>query len=238
MNYSTLTILLINKCVMFRDLCAQYLRNCDENFEVAEAASADEADWPQLLAGELALILLGPSQNQLTATEIQHLQSMAPDVPIMVISHIEDPRVVLETLQNGASGFVPTSLKSALLVHAVRIVTEGGKFVPACALGGGEASDMGLSRHDLPDNGLEALTPRQKDVLSLLLEGQPNKLIANELEMRESTVKVHVRQIMKKLNATNRTQAVVAVQQMLLQGNTSRQMPAPDVNRLIRAVEA
>lgn len=204
---------------------------------------ASEADWPQLLSSELALILLGPSQSPPTAMEIQSLQAKAPDVPIMVISHIEDHRSVLETLQNGASGFVPTSLKTALLVHAVRIVTEGGEFVPACAIGRGEGSDMSMnmsmSRHDLPDNGLEALTPRQKDVLSLLLEGQPNKLIANELEMRESTVKVHVRQIMKKLNATNRTQAVVAVQQMLSHGSAKQQAPvAVDTSRLIRAVEA
>lgn len=150
--------------------------------------------------------------------ELALLRERLPDVPVVVVadrSHIED---VAEMLRRGVRGYIPTTLHPTVAIGAVRLVQAGGTFIPENAflemLDDGPPRRSGareLAPHHLP--GAE-FTPRQRDVLNLLKEGKSNKTIARDLHMQESTVKVHVRQIMKKLKAANRTQAVVIACQL------------------------
>jgi DNA-binding NarL/FixJ family response regulator len=127
-------------------------------------------------------------------------------------------------------GFVPKRSSNETLSDALRMVMSGGIFVPPMTMGAdgpadsflppGLASSGGL-HHTHPavpaQPALEALglTPRQRDVLSLLLKGQPNKLIARELGLSVETVKDHVAAVLRALNVSSRTQAVLAVSQMV-----------------------
>jgi DNA-binding NarL/FixJ family response regulator len=136
-------------------------------------------------------------------------------------------------------GYIPTTFNPRVAVEAMRLVHAGGTFVPASALkqcGNGHRRVQGdRSEVDEPaaappvaapgaeaGNGealLRELTPRQREVLRLLCEGKPNKIIAHALHMQEGTVKVHVRQIMKKLKATNRTQVAFLANRVGLDKN-------------------
>jgi DNA-binding NarL/FixJ family response regulator len=127
-----------------------------------------------------------------------------PAIPVIVFSDAdctEQSKIMRSTLKCGARGFVPTQTSTlSITLAAIRLVQAGGTFVPV---------DLLLApRTDRVPAQQDRLTSRQGAVLSHLLQGKANKIIAYELGMSESTVKVHVRNIMHKMGATNRTQAV------------------------------
>ena len=143
-------------------------------------------------------------------TDIALLIRALPEVPIIVLCDLQDSRHIGEALRQGIRGYIPTTLTSPILIEALRLIQAGGTFIPADALSEALSDQRGTAAE--PNSaaarmGACRLTPRQSQVLELLREGKPNKIIAYELAMRESTVKVHVRQIMRKLQATNRTEA-------------------------------
>ena len=105
---------------------------------------------------------------------------------------------MLELLKIGVHGFIPTSVSTEVAVQVLRLVCAGGTFVPSNCL----LSDKAQGASD----GSGFLTGRQIQVVEAIRQGKPNKIIAYELNMCESTVKVHVRAIMKKLKARNRTE--------------------------------
>jgi DNA-binding NarL/FixJ family response regulator len=119
-------------------------------------------------------------------------------VPVVVQSNDRPGHQVLGLLKSGVRGFIPNSVSSEVVVQALRLVCVGGTFVPLSCL------------HSLSDraqeDGAGFLTGRQLQVAEAIRQGKPNKIIAYELSMCESTVKVHVRAIMKKLKARNRTE--------------------------------
>lgn len=133
--------------------------------------------------------------------------------PIVVLSDDEDPARVLDALDAGAKGCVSSSESLEVAIEALNLVLAGGTYVPASAL---IASRNGVkSRMDASERVANSLfTERQQAVIEKLREGKPNKIIAYELDMRESTVKVHIRNLMRKLKATNRTQVAYLYQAM------------------------
>jgi DNA-binding NarL/FixJ family response regulator len=124
------------------------------------------------------------------------------EIPVIIFSDangIQQSDFMNSALKSGARGFVPTQTASLpITLAAIRLVSAGGTFVPA---------DLLFHRRPTRAAALQnQLTPRQVAVLNRLQEGKANKIIAYELGMSESTVKVHVRNIMRKMGATNRTQ--------------------------------
>ena len=169
---------------------------------------ASRADHDRHIA--LEILVLGAARVDDPVVQAQLLQRrrMRPDVPLALVSDHEDRAEVTAAFRQGARGFVPSSLEPDLARQAFGFILAGGSFFPPHILdrpagdgaeAGGRASRQAVS-----------LTPRQLDVLALLREGKSNKLIARDLSMCESTVKVHVRQIMRKLGAANRTQAALS----------------------------
>ena len=133
--------------------------------------------------------------------------------PLIVLSDAEDahqPAAICSILKQGAQGFVPTrTMGIPMIVAAIRFVEAGGTFAPLDLLLNPQAN---AKREILPPTLPNRLTSRQVAVLDHLQQGKANKIIAHELGMSESTVKVHVRNIMRKMGATNRTQAVYKAQ--------------------------
>jgi DNA-binding NarL/FixJ family response regulator len=142
------------------------------------------------------------------AAELSMLKEILPAMPVVVVSEIEDVQNIIDAFQRGVRGYVPTTMTIEDVVEAIRFVWVGGTFVPTSVLA---LPSRLLPVEHRPPQGipLSSFTRRQQEVLHLLWKGKQNKAIAFELRMCESTVKVHVRQIMKRLHASNRTQVVV-----------------------------
>ncbi len=151
-----------------------------------------------------------------------------PAVPVVVVSASDRSADVIRAIDLGASGYVPKRASNETLTEALRVVMSGGIYVPpTTAMGGigesGAAGGEGMRQGDagmVKPQALAAfkLTPRQTDVLGLLLRGQSNKLIARELDLSVETVKDHVAAVLRALGVNSRTQAVLAVSQMSSQG--------------------
>lgn len=127
------------------------------------------------------------------------------DTPVMVMSGYYRRRDVVESLRYGAAGFVPKTLGSEAMLSAFRLVMSGEKFIPSDLLPG-DGSDP--AEMQAGEETLARLTDRERDVLGKLLEGLPNKAIARALGIQEVTVKLHLRNVFRKLGATNRAHAV------------------------------
>lgn len=166
---------------------------------------------------------------------LEQLRAAYPAVPVVVISATDRTSDVIRAIDAGAMGFVPKRATQAGLHEALETVMQGGIYLPEpmMALLGHPRAPAGavepdtqpgvmfLQEHPEPEphqrvGSLErlGLTPRQKDVLALLLQGKPNKLIARELNLSVETVKDHVAAVLRALNVNSRTQAVLAVGQM------------------------
>ena len=163
-----------------------------------------------------------------------------PAVPVVVVSASERTSDVIRAIDSGAMGFVPKSSSHAELHEALRMVMSGSMYVPPSMLGLefgrsrggdtvpgvmhglGESADvvpLGAAarpeaHQKLPSIEDIGLTPRQAEVLGLLLQALPNKLIARQLNLSVETVKDHVAAVLRSLGVNTRTQAVMVVSQM------------------------
>jgi DNA-binding NarL/FixJ family response regulator len=139
--------------------------------------------------------------------EVERLAERSEQIggcPAVILSDNEDPDLIVQMLGKNVRGYVPTSLSINVAVQAMELARAGGVFVPASSLIAAHRVPGGAASAMQKTNGL--FTARQAAVVDALRRGKANKIIAYELKMRESTVKVHVRNIMKKLRATNRTE--------------------------------
>lgn len=126
-------------------------------------------------------------------------------MPVLVLSATHDRATVEHALDLGAMGFIPKTANTRVLLDALRLVLSGGVYVPA------ESAQANGALRPRPVTRPEqlGLTLRQADVLKLLVQGKPNKLICRDLRLSEGTVKVHVSAILRALNVRNRTQVVI-----------------------------
>ena len=171
------------------------------------------------------------------------LRTAHPALPVVVLSASDRNSDVIRAIDLGAMGFVPKRASNDALFDALRMVMSGAIYVPPMALRSEPKGDAALAPSAIPaaeatpgygarPSPLASLspaklkiTPRQFDVLALLLRGQSNKLIARELNVSLETVKDHVAAVLRALNVNSRTQAVLAVSQMSDQGGVSFWQP-------------
>lgn len=132
-----------------------------------------------------------------------------PELKVAVLSASENPADMRSSLDAGASGFIPKSSPVSILLAALRLILEGGVYVPPELLA--SASQAETRRAVGPACSAKAgITPRQREVLRLVAEGKSNKEIARSLDLSEHTVKIHVAAILRSLGVQNRTQAAMA----------------------------
>ena len=171
---------------------------------------------------------------------LTELRAAWPAVPVVIVSASDRSADVIRAIDLGAMGFVPKRASNETLQEALHVVMQGGIYVPPMSMRGeGEPPDIGGSSHPAshppnvpavpPASALAAykLTPRQTDVLALLLRGLSNKLIARELNLSVETVKDHVAAVLRALGVNSRTQAVLAVSQMSGLGAIAPWPPRP-----------
>ena len=168
-----------------------------------------------------------------SALELVRLHLTNPSV--VLLSDRDDVEDAVKSLAYGVRGYIPTSVEAEVAFAALRLINAGGIFIPAHALRSSPAkADTGFERTPPRLSNEISLTTRELSVFDLLREGKPNKLIAAELKMEESTVKVHVRNILRKLEVGNRTQAAFAASCILdAHSSTALALPRQRSNGLI-----
>lgn len=195
---------------MFREALRGAVKLALANSEVFEAGSIDAACEAIRAEPGIEIVLLDLSMPGISSFDgLMVLRSTFPRIPIMVVSGLDDPKIVQGAIRLGAAGFVPKSVDKATLAEALSEVLSGSVFVPADLAQ--RLSEPGAS--DIV-NRLAELTPAQVRVLQLIRHGRLNKQIAYELGISETTVKAHVSEILRKLNVVSRTQAVIETAQL------------------------
>ena len=212
---SQATLLVADDHPLFRAAIIGLLRERFAPFQTLEAASAATLGQALSEHPDVELVLLDlsmPGAHGFSA--LLHVRGEYPQVPVVVISSNDHPRVIRRAQQVGAAGFIPKSAAAEDMALAIQTVLDGGSWFPAMAAERSEA-DAALAAR------LAQLTPQQFRVLLCLADGLLNKQIAHELGLAENTVKVHVTAILKKLDCYSRTQAAVLVKGLEPEQGTS-----------------
>ncbi|MBI4921962.1 MAG: response regulator transcription factor [Devosia nanyangense] len=214
-------IIIVDDHPLFRAALRQTLAGGEQAIAVEEAG-----DLPSLSAAleadrDCDLVLLDlnmPGAHGFSGLLL--LRAQYPEVPVMIISAVEDAKVIRRTLELGAAGYLPKSVGPAEIRNAIDTVLAGGVFVPEGVDLSGEDDQSAFMRR------LSTLTPQQIRVLMMLSSGLMNKQIAYELSISEATVKAHVSSILQKLDVDSRTQAVIAASR--IEQGQFEQLLSPD----------
>jgi two-component system, NarL family, nitrate/nitrite response regulator NarL len=205
-------ILVADDHKLVRDGLRPFLLELDPTAEFLDAATLDEALAAAEKSGKLGLVLLDlmmPGMNGIKGLEA--LKAKCPDVPVVIVSGYSTRDHVMAAVQAGASGFIPKTVSGAAMVNALRLVLSGEKYLPSSTF-------MEDTPHFTPMGGgiktagapppFDKLSRREGEILVLLVEGRTNKEIAICLSLQEITIKVHLRNVYRKIGAANRAQAV------------------------------
>jgi DNA-binding NarL/FixJ family response regulator len=201
------SFLIVDDHPMFREALQSVIHRDWTDATIHEAGSIEAAET--MLAGGLPvdLALLDLSMPDTRGFDgLLRLRTAFPRLPIVVVSGMDDGRIVREALSYGIAGFIPKSVRREELGRALGEVMAGSVYVPD---GLGPAAPAAGSHKADHVQKLKSLTPQQIRVLQMLRQGLLNKQIAYELNVGETTVKAHVSEILRKLGVYSRTQAVI-----------------------------
>ncbi|WP_394885642.1 LuxR C-terminal-related transcriptional regulator (plasmid) [Mesorhizobium sp. AaZ16] len=219
-------LLILDGRALDRECLASALVDHDLGMAVAAMGSVEEWRRKKGSHPPVGAILYNLGGRKITdpgiADEIQRISSEFNSVPVVILAGTDDLAQILTALECGARGYIPASVGIDVCVEAINLAVAGGIFVPASSvLSMRHLIDSG-SRGDMqPLTGM--FTIRQAEVAQALRRGMANKIIAYELNLRESTVKVHIRNIMKKLKATNRTEVAYKINELFADGILSQE---------------
>jgi len=213
-------ILVVDDHPLILEALQHVLRALDGGATIHDARTA--ADGRRLVAEhpDARLLILDLSLPGADGFSLLHeLRSAYPSIPVVVLSASDQREDVMRAIDLGAMGYIPKSSSSLVMLQALRLVLSGGVYLPAVALAMREASGAELLRAAATRTTPRelGLTARQAQVLALILQGKPNKVICRELGLAEGTVKIHVAAILRALNVSTRTQAVIEASRLGLQ---------------------
>lgn len=193
-------ILIADDHPLFRDAFKGILLQICTNAKISEVGSFDELmrfNTVEQFSFDIVFIDLMMPKGDLCTT-INHLSQLNPNTPIIVVSGEEGSDNVRKAINSGASGFLPKSLDTEVLINNLRHILSSSVNIVTTTMKEDAATSSIFDR----------LTNRQTQVLELMCDGKTNKMIARDLGLSEGTVKLHVRAILQALGADNRTQAV------------------------------
>jgi DNA-binding NarL/FixJ family response regulator len=215
-------ILAVDDHPLTREGLARVLAEVAPHDEVIEAETLVGARATLAADAEIRLVVLDPALPDGAGIEaIAAIIEARPEVSLLVLSAEDDPTTARAALDAGARGFISRRAPIRLLVEVLRLVLAGGTYIPPEALRAVAARTLVRDTSCATAKPQPAavhktlgLTARQLDVLALLVQGKPNKLICRALELREGTIKTHIAAIYRALGVANRTQVVYAVQRL------------------------
>jgi DNA-binding NarL/FixJ family response regulator len=212
------SIVIIEKRALIRDCLRRCFKQASD-LDIIAVSKVDE--WLEMAPTTSASLVIVSIAGSLKSPEAQcdvgRLVQGTSARPTVVLSDGDELEQIIGVLDSGARGYIPTDLTLDVAIEAVRLVRAGGVFVPASSLVA--ARRTGDASNGASPSAGGIFTARQAAVVDALRRGKANKVIAYELKMRESTVKVHVRNIMKKLNAKNRTEVAFMANELIKTGD-------------------
>lgn len=210
---SNRSLIIIDGRALDRECLAQSITAHRVGMQVLAFGSIEEWKVKREEYPPLAAILLNIGGKKVAepsvAEEIRKLSTEFETTPVIVLADTDELPQIMKALELGARGYIPSSVGIEVCIEAIGLALAGGIFVPA--------SSVFAMRQVLDTGGTVArpmagmFTARQAEVVEALRRGKANKIIAYELKLRESTVKVHIRNIMKKVKATNRTEVAYKI---------------------------
>ena len=226
-------VLLIDDHPLILSALQTIIQGLGEHVNVVCSSTARQARELLITDSDFDLVLLDLQLGDADGFDVLvEFRAAYPALPVVVVSASDRSSDVIRSIDLGAMGFVPKRASNATLFEALHLVMSGGIYVPPMAMGFERADVVGDLQHpptelnqvrdsaqsshfQTPlDLSTVGLTPRQNEVLGLLLQGKPNKLIARDLSLSVDTVKDHVAAVLRALKVSSRTQAVLAVSQM------------------------
>ena len=226
-------VLLVDDHPLILSALQTVIKGLGDHVKVVGAGSARAAREALKAANDFDLVLLDLQLGDANGFDLLvEFRSAYPALPVVVVSASDRASDVIRSIDLGAMGFVPKRATNETLFEALHMVMSGGIYVPPMSIGVDPpvtrrstdvvSSQLNVVNKEATDSGFQTqpsleslgLTPRQTDVLALLLQGNPNKLIARELGVSVETVKDHVAAVLRALGVSSRTQAVLAVSQM------------------------
>ena len=224
-------VLLIDDHPLILSALKTAISGLEEGVSVVDVADAQSARDVLLQDSDFDLVMLDLRLGEDDGFEVlSEFRTAYPALPVVVVSASDRTSDVIRSIDLGAMGFVPKRSSNDTLFEALRMVLCGGIYVPQMNLGAAHdpSGRFGVGEPAAPRlmpvasatlakaSPLEALdlTPRQNEVLALLLQGKPNKLIARDLKLSVETVKDHVAAVLRALNVSSRTQAVLAMSEL------------------------
>jgi DNA-binding NarL/FixJ family response regulator len=214
-------ILVVDDHPLILEALHHVLRALDGGAAIHDARTAE--DGRRLLAEhpDARLLILDLSLPGADGFSLLHeLRSAYPSIPVVVLSASDQREDVMRAIDLGAMGYIPKSSSNLVMLQALRLVLSGGVYLPSVALAMREASSgepLRVAEGARTTPRELGLTARQAQVLALILQGKPNKVICRELGLAEGTVKIHVAAILRALNVSTRTQAVIEASRLGLQ---------------------
>lgn len=208
-------VLLIDDHALFRIGLSELLER--RGLEVVEAIGDCGLGIQQVVEQQPDVVLLDMRMPEMTGLDVlRQLRSMGQSMPIVILTTSRNESDVIESLQAGAQGYLLKDMEPDDLIQSLNNIVNGQTVVAneltmvlAKAVRGDGPEDVAS-----PDAAMDRLTPREREILCLLAEGQSNKVIANNLGISEGTVKLHVKAILRKLEVHSRVEAaVIAVEQ-------------------------
>jgi len=208
-------VLVIDDHPLILSAIQSVIQGLADHVSVVSASSGEAARQALQANADVDLILLDLHLGDVDGFDLlEDFRRDYQDVPVVVVSASDRSGDVIRALDMGAMGFVSKRSSNATLMMALQQVISGGVYVPPMSLTS-ETQEAPKTQEPAPLSLKQlGLTPRQTDVLALLLKGQSNKLIARSLNLSVETVKDHVAAVLRALNVSSRTQAVIAVSQM------------------------
>jgi DNA-binding NarL/FixJ family response regulator len=239
--------LLVEDHPLMRKALREVVESLGDNVAVVEAGTPHEARAALVAEGSFNAVLLDLKLGDGDGFAVlRDVRATWPHIPVMVVTGSTEGRDLIRAIDQGAMAFVNKRSGGPEVLNALSVIMTGGIYLPADtmallesaraaeaaqasamptmaeALPGGHVGSFGVQTPSPQIIARLGLTPRQTDVLMLLLHGKPNKLIARELNLSVETIKDHVAAVLRSLNVSSRTQAVLAVTQLSSNGHASR----------------
>ncbi|MEO0997505.1 MAG: response regulator transcription factor [Pseudomonadota bacterium] len=209
------TVIVADDHPLFREALIHAVGNCLDSAAVVEADSLETLQTAVTRHPEADLLLLDLNMPGVSGfSALAYIRSTYAALPTVIVSATDDPAIMRRAIRHGASGFIPKSSAIDVIESAIGSVLAGEVWLPA---GVAPASGHLDDEEATIAAALSSLTPHQFRVLLMLAEGLMNKQIAYRLGVSEATIKAHVTAILRKLAVNNRTQAVLAMQQLTVE---------------------
>jgi DNA-binding NarL/FixJ family response regulator len=209
---------------LLRECIRRSMQSALSSTVVTCSTLSELGDQPHHGSVDLVVLSLIDSTTAACANALKDLSEFASGRPVIILGSTNDADLARAALGCGAKGFIPVTMGFEIAIEAMRFVLAGGTYVPTDALLAPNPVNLTtpttLSR-------LNILTGRELSVVRAIQQGKSNKIIAYNLNMCESTVKVHVRNIMRKLNAKNRTDVAMQAQSILSAVSSTVSAEAP-----------